>query len=219
MGETGLTLRIDGALPPSAEAVAAVNELCDRVEDGAGGPVVLEVSGTPLPGWTEGLVVGLVGKWERALRRLERLPAVTVAVAAGEVGGIALDALLAADHRIAAASARLVPQTADGGVWPGMGLYRLARRGEHAVIRRALLFGTAVEASEALAAGLLDELTDDAAGAVARIAELTAPLPGADLAVRRQLMLDALATGYEEALGAHLAACDRLLRRTADTRS
>ncbi|SDT44063.1 (3,5-dihydroxycyclohex-3-enyl)acetyl-CoA dehydratase subunit B [Streptomyces sp. TLI_053] len=219
MGDTGLTLRIDGALPPSAEAVAAVNELCDRVEDGVGGPVVLEVSGTPLPGWTEGLVVGLVGKWERALRRLERLPAVTVAVAAGEVGGIALDALLAADHRIAGASARLVPQSADGGVWPGMGLYRLARRGESAVIRRALLFGTAVEASEALAAGLLDELTDDAAGAVARIAGLTAALPGNDLAVRRQLMLDALATGYEEALGAHLAACDRLLRRTADTRS
>ncbi|MFJ7280380.1 enoyl-CoA-hydratase DpgB [Kitasatospora sp. NPDC098663] len=217
MGDTGLRLRIDGALAPSAEGVAALNELCDRAEDGgAGGPVVLEVSGTPKPGWTEGLTVGLVGKWERVLRRLERLPAVTVAVASGEVGGIALEALLATDHRVAEPSARLVPQAADGGVWPGMGMYRLARRGENAVTRRALLFGTAVEAAEALAIQLVDELTDDPAGAVARLAERTAQLPGADLAIRRRLMFDALTTSFEEALGAHLAACDRLLRRTAD---
>ena len=36
---------------------------------------------------------------------------------------------------------------------------------------------------------------------------------GAEHAIRRQLLLEAATTSYEDALGAHLAACDRELRR------
>ncbi|MEK8174877.1 hypothetical protein NKH77_54940 [Streptomyces sp. M19] len=43
-----------------------------------------------------------------------------------------------------------------------------------------------------------------------------------ELAVRRQLLLEAASVEYDEALGVHLAACDRELRRlrgnTADAR-
>ena len=35
---------------------------------------------------------------------------------------------------------------------------------------------------------------------------------GRELAIRRRLLLDATTTSYEDALGAHLAACDRAVR-------
>ncbi|KOG89867.1 enoyl-CoA hydratase, partial [Streptomyces varsoviensis] len=44
-------------------------------------------------------------------------------------------------------------------------------------------------------------------------------LSGKDLAIRRQLLLDARTTSFEDALGPHLAACDRLLRGTAQEAS
>ncbi len=95
-----------------------------------------------------------------------------------------------------------------------MALYRLARHGAGAApIRRALLVGDPVTAADALALHLVDEVTGDPAAALARAAERAAAFYP-DLAIRRQLMFDAATTGFEEALGAHLAACDRELRRT-----
>ena len=102
---------------------------------------------------------------------------------------------------------------ADGATWPGMALHRLAQQtAGTAAIRRAVLFGTPLDAAQALALHLVDEVTDDAASSVA--AELTAVFAGSELAIRRQLLLDGRTAPFEEALGAHLAACDRALRRT-----
>jgi len=218
-GAPDVTLSIDGAQPLSAALVEAVARTCDRVEGVEGARLVLRVSGVPAPGWTEGLTVGLVSKWERALRRLERLPAVTVAVADGDCGGAALDALLAADFRIATTTARLVvPVTSAGstGTWPGMALYRLVHQGSNsAAVRRAVLFGEPVDAFRARSLQLVDEVTDDVDGALAAVAALSRTLTGNELAIRRQLMFDALTTSFEEALGVHLAACDRVLRQAA----
>ncbi|RKT19027.1 (3,5-dihydroxycyclohex-3-enyl)acetyl-CoA dehydratase subunit B [Streptomyces sp. 1114.5] len=223
-----VTLAIDGTQPLSAASVAAVAQACDRVQHGPGARLVLRVAGTPGPGWTDGLTVGLVSKWERGLRLLERLPALTVAVADGDCGGTALDALLAADYRIATTTARLVmPVTTGGasGTWPGMALYRLARQGAGvATVRRALLFGEPIDAFRARSVQLVDEVSDDVPGALsAALGRLGAStgtpagrLCGAELAIRRQLMFDAGTVSFEEALGVHLAACDRVLRRTAD---
>ncbi|NVI90859.1 enoyl-CoA-hydratase DpgB, partial [Actinomadura sp. BRA 177] len=123
-------LTIDGREPLTPEAVAAVTAICDAVEDGAGdGLVVVRASGAPGDRAPDGLTVGLVSKWERALRRLERLPALTIAVLDGDCGGPALDALLATDHRIATPAVRLVPPVRAGAAWPGLALYRLARHG------------------------------------------------------------------------------------------
>lgn len=207
-------LRIDGAEPLSAGLVDRVASACDAVEGGGG--VLLEVSGAPSAPWSHGLTVGLVNKWERALRRLERSPAVTVAVADGDCGGPALDALLAADYRVATASVRLVPPVRNGVVWPGMALFRLAQHGTNAAaIRRAALLGRPIDAADALALHLVHELAADLPEARATAAGLAATAPCADLAIRRQLLFDASYTGFEEALGVHLAACDRVLRRGA----
>ncbi|MGW7069881.1 enoyl-CoA-hydratase DpgB [Streptomyces sp. NPDC054855] len=210
-------LRVDGGRPPTSEAIAAIGAVCDRAEDAGGrSPVIVELSGTPDRGWTGELTVGLVSKWERVLRRLERLPTTTIAVADGDCGGPALDALLATDIRIATPSSRLVPAMADGATWPGMVLHRLAQQATGtAAIRHAALFGIPLDAAQALALHLIDEVTDDTAVAVAAAVERTAGFAGTELAIRRQLLLDAHTVPFEEALGAHLAACDRELRRIA----
>ncbi|WAL99392.1 enoyl-CoA-hydratase DpgB [Streptomyces sp. Je 1-369] len=213
-------LELDGSEPMSATAVKAVAALCDRTEDaaraGADVPVVaVHVTGAPDHGWAGRLDVMLVTKWERALRRLERLPVATVAVARGDCGGTALEAFLAADVRVAAPDTRLLLPRDATATWPGMAGYRLVRLAGVARIRRAFLFGRPVEAAEARDLGVVDELTDDPAAAVAAVAELVGELSGKEIAIRRQLMFDAATTGFEDALGAHLAACDRALRQGA----
>jgi isomerase DpgB len=221
-GIRDLTLRIDGGRALTAESVAELGALCNRAEDGdanrqgAGNLVLLLVSGVPGPGWSNDLPVALVSKWERGLRRLERLPAATVAVADGDCGGPALDALLVADYRVMPAGTRLVMPVVAGATWPGMALHRLARQAAGAALARsAILFGTPIEAADARAMGVIDDVAGNAALALEKAMEMVGAASGAELAIRRQLMLEALTTTFEDALGAHLAACDRALRSVA----
>lgn len=207
-------IRIDGGQAPSAVTVGALGAACDGAED-RGVPLVIYLSGAPRGPWAGGVDVALVSKWERGVRRLERLRATSVAVAAGDCGGSALDALLATDYRIVATSLRLLVQDVAGATWPGMALYRLTRQAGTAAIRRAALFGAPIAAAEAQALHLVDEVTDDLDGALAASAALTGALSGPEVCIRRQLMLEATATSFEDALGTHLAACDRALRRAS----
>jgi isomerase DpgB len=215
-GVDDLVLRVDGSGPASAADVDAVLRICDRAEDGYGaGVLVAYVSGVPLPGWSRTLSVGLLTKWERAVRRLERLALTTVAVATGDCGGTALDVLLAADIRIAVTGTRLAVPADGDATWPGMSLFRLARQGNAAGLRRAALLGTPIEADRAEAAGLIDVIVDEPAVVLAEVAAAASVISGRELAIRRQLLLDAGQYSFDEALGAHLAACDRALRRAA----
>lgn len=226
MADDPLTLEIDGTRPLSAASIRALQLVCDqvesRVEDQPGAPVgsdtgsgivTVYVGGAPAGAWTGGLDVALVTKWERVLRRLERLPLATVAVATGDCGGAALDAFLATDVRVATAGTRLLVARDGGATWPGMAGYRLVQQAGAARIRRAVLFGAPIDAAEALALGIVDEVAEDPAGAVTAAAELVGGLSGKELAIRRQLLFDATTTSFEDALGRHLAACDRALRR------
>jgi isomerase DpgB len=61
----------------------------------------------------------------------------------------------------------------------------------------------------------VDELTADVEGALAAVADRAGAVDGGELAIRRQLLRDATTISFEEALGGHLAACDRMLRRSA----
>ncbi|MFE5895084.1 enoyl-CoA-hydratase DpgB [Streptomyces sp. NPDC002285] len=210
-----LTLAIDGSQPLSIKTVKDLTVLCDEVEDG-GGAVTLRVTGVPGPGWADGLDVSLVTKWERVLRRLERLPAVIVAVAAGDCGGTALDAFLTADIRIATRSSRLLLPLDGEATWPGMAAFRLTRLAGAARARRAVLFGHPIQAPEALMLGIADELTETPDAAEAAAVQRGEGLSGKELALRRQLLFDAATSSFEDALGAHLAACDRALRRGAE---
>ncbi|GAA4263730.1 enoyl-CoA-hydratase DpgB [Dactylosporangium darangshiense] len=220
-GAGPLTLHVDGARALSGETVAAVAAVCGRAEDAAGtAVVVVHVSGTPTGDWAAGLSVKLVNRWEQVLRRLERVPATTIAVATGDCGGAALDALLATDHRIAAGATRLLLPMHDGLVWPGMALYRLARQAPNATaVRQAALFGAAIHVDDAFALHLVHEVTDDVDAAVASAAARAADVSGTELAIRRQLAFDAQSVGFEEALGTHLAAVDRTLRLAAGAAS
>lgn len=205
-------LEIDGSGHPTPSLVRTVEAACAEAERGG----FLAVSVTAVPdGAPAHADVALVSKWERALRRLERLPATTVSVASGPVGGIALDALLATDYRIATPGTRL--EVAPGGtpLWPGMALYRLVQQAGAAPVRRTILFGQPLTAATALALGLLDEITDDPLAALATAAASAADRSGRELAIRRRLMHDAATISFEEALGAHLAACDRTLRQNS----
>ncbi|WP_416973999.1 enoyl-CoA-hydratase DpgB [Streptomyces sp. 4F14] len=211
-----LTLTVDGREPLSAAAVKAVQDICDRAESrGDTGILTVFATGAPEGDWTGGLDVMLVSKWERALRRLERLPTAIVAVATGDCGGTALDAFLAADVRAATHDTRLLVGTDESGTWPGMAGYRLVQLAGTARIRKAVLFGQPIKGPEALRLGLVDELVHDPAAAVATVAGLAGGLSGKELAIRRQLLLDAATTPFEDALGPHLAACDRALRGVA----
>lgn len=215
MSAADLTVHVDGRQPVSAALVASLGSLCDRAEDSAGNAVVtLHVTGAPAELDADGLTVALVSKWERQLRRIERLPVATIATADGDCGGTALDALLTADYRIAARSTRLVLPVQADVAWPGMALYRLAQQAGIAAVRRTVLFGAPLTAADALAAHLVDELADDPARTLAEAAGMAGALAGAELAVRRQLLLSAPGTLFEDALGLHLAACDRTLRLT-----
>ncbi|WP_285619408.1 enoyl-CoA-hydratase DpgB [Kineosporia sp. NBRC 101677] len=209
--ETVVRLRIDGAGSPGPDALRAVEAACQQAEATPGTPIVVEVSGTPHEDWLGGLDVTAVSRWERALRRLESSVAVTLAVATGECGGIALDALLVTDYRIASAEVALCVPVGPQGPWPGMAAYRLAAQAGAGPVRSAVLFGTPIPAARALTLGLLDEVHPDPEGAVPdALSRITGF--GGEIKVRRQLMFNARTVGYDEALGSHLAACDRVLR-------
>lgn len=209
-----LVLHVDGSRPLSPSTVEALLKICDQAEDQHGsGLLIVYVSGTPQPGWTKDVSVGLLTKWERAVRRLEHLGRVTVAVAAGVCGGTAFDVLLATDVRIAITGAGFVVTQGGDATWPGMALYRLARQGTGAHLRKAALLGTSIDAETAEAAGLIDVVVEQPDETLAEIAAASATVTGTELAIRRRLMLDAPQHSFEEALGSHLAACDRALRR------
>lgn len=213
LAQAATALQIDGGRPLTVDLVAEVEAFNERVEDGHASLVVIRVGGAPTDRGLDQITVNLVRQWERALRRLERLGAATVALAEGDVGGVAMEALLATDHRIATSNVRLLLPASSEAVWPGMLLYRLANQIGVAHVRRAVLFGAPVSAGAAFDLGLVDAVVPDAEAALACVANLTATYSGTELAIRRQLMLDATTTSFEDALGTHLAACDRALRR------
>jgi isomerase DpgB len=205
------TIVVDGRRPVSQDLVNSIASACDRIEESTLGTIAVVTSGYPVdPGRVP---VALVSKWERALRRLERLHRPTVGVATGTCGGTALDALLTTDVRIATAEVRLCLPVSEGLPWPGMASFRLAQQVPLARIRSAVLFGRPIDAIEASDWGLIDLLTDDPAVAFARTVDSLGITAHGDVAVRRQLMFESLGTSFDESLGAHLAACDRELRR------
>jgi isomerase DpgB len=214
---TDVYLRIDAGAALSDALIGAVNEACDRVEDSAKNLAVLVcLDGTgdrpaaePYP---HHLGVHTVNRWERALRRLERVPALTLAVVHGACRGPALDVLLTTDYRVATPGGSLHAPVVAGAAWPGMALYRLASQLGTGRARRLGVLGMDLAAADALAWGLVDELADDTVTAARTVLTRLAGHRGTELAIRRQLLSEARSTSFEDATGSHLAACDRAIR-------
>ncbi|GAB2605840.1 enoyl-CoA-hydratase DpgB [Kribbella endophytica] len=196
------------------DLLGAVEQATATAEGGDG--VVLELHpGGGHQAWPGNVPIAAINRWERALRRLERVPAPVVAVASGTCTGPAAEVLLVADFRVVTRDFVFV-LGAEGGAWPGAVLHRLACQLGVARAKQLALWRQPLTARKAVALDLVDELADDLRLALRRAEEMlgsAAPDGGEDFAVIRRLLLDAPATSVDEALGSHLAAADRLLRR------
>lgn len=213
--ELGLLVTLDAARPLTeltATVGAACTEAADRSQKSV---VVLRLTGAPEEGraWPGSVTIGDVNRWERAVRRFEGLSAMTIAVATGPCAGPALDLLLAADYRIGGPDLLLMLPVNDGHFWPGMALYRLVQQLGVARARQIVMWGNDISVERAHELGLVDQISADVSEAVHTATVLMGRISDRELAVRRQLLLEAASVEYDDALGAHLAACDRELRR------
>jgi isomerase DpgB len=214
---TDVFIEVNSPAVLSTTLIDEINKVCDTVENAKKDVAVLlhltgEPDGPAGEPWPHDLGIHTVNKWERALRRLERVPAFTLAVVEGTCAGPALDLLLTTDHRIATPGSRLRTSLVGGSTWPGMTVYRLANQLGVSRARRLALLGTEVSAGRAVEWGLLDAVAEDARDASRLVLNSLAGVTGTELAIRRQLLTEAMSTNFEDALGSHLAACDRALR-------
>lgn len=214
-GGSPYRLCVDSGQPLTQELIASINRVCDRLEDASHNRVaVFElVGGTLKPGaWPGEVGIHTVNRWERAIRRLERLEAPTVAVVQGRCSGAALELMLAVDYRIATPTSRFEFERQSGIVWPSMTLHRLVQQTGLARARKLALFGGVLTAKEAQAFDLVDEVAEEPRETFTRILDRLATMTSTEVRIRRQLVLEAVTVSYEEAIGVHLSACDRALR-------
>jgi isomerase DpgB len=211
----GLMAELD-ASQSLVELTSVVTSICSDIESRNERSVLVVRLGATSKGcreWPGDVTIQAVNRWERAVRRLEQLPAASVAVAAGTCGGPALDLLLAFDFRIAAPDFRLMLPVSDGHFWPGMSVFRLVRHAGLARARQIVLWDTDMPLAMATELSLIDRVSDDIPEAVRTATALIGRISGREMAVRRQLLDEAGTVEYDDALGVHLAACDRELRR------
>jgi isomerase DpgB len=165
---------------------------------------------TPWPGAVD---IQDASRWERAIRRLERLSAIIITAARGCCGGAATDVFLISDFRVVTRDFSLRLPINHGQFWPGMSLYRLVHQVGIARARQIVLWGRTLDATQCLQAGLVDEVVHELDSALADLLPRIGRQPAGEVGIRRRLLLEAISSPYEDALGAHLAAADRELRR------
>ncbi|AGM07912.1 enoyl-CoA hydratase [Amycolatopsis keratiniphila] len=195
--------------------IERINTACDGAGSAGDIALVLVLGGEGTgPAWPGPVGIHAVNRWEKALRRVERLGALTVAAVSGRCVGPAVELLLTTDYRVAAPDTVLRVAADSGGAWPGMVLHRLATQIGAGRARGLALSGATVSMAKATTLGLVDDVAEDPHTHALSAVKAGGLVAGPELAVRRGLVLDAVTTSFEEALGAHLAACDRELRRT-----
>lgn len=153
-----------------------------------------------------------INRWEQAVRRMERFSKIVIVSVSGALSGPAFDVFLSADYRIATSDVAFVMPTNQAQIWPGMMIHRLVHQIGMARCRQLLIGKHDFTAEEALDLGLLDEISNDVER-IAAVASRLSSMSNKGFSIRRQLMMEAVTVSFEEALGAHLAACDRELRR------
>lgn len=202
--------RTDSFTLPAGDLASRTRMLSDFIRSQSNGLVVIDLRAAGSEHLSPGDGITDVNGWERALHLIERSPATTVALIGQRVGGCALEVGLACDFRIADPGSQVIWHN-DGAVWPSTALYRLVHLVGPAQTIRLTLLSEPLHAGAALSAGLVDVITDDPEAEVETLRTAVARLD--DLRVVRQLIAEAAHTSYDEAVGAHLAACERYLRR------
>lgn len=207
-------LRINGNESLTA-VCTSIGNLCASIEDyGQDSVAVVQIEDfQAAASWPGDITVQDANRWERAIRRLEHCSAIVITTTRGECSGATLDFLLVSDYRIAAPDLNLHFPINIGQFWPSMGIHRLVQQVGLVRARQIVLWQPSMAAEPCLLAGLVDELDEDLRAATVRMISRINGKKGSELAIRRRLLLEALSSPYEEALGTHLAACDRELRR------
>jgi isomerase DpgB len=218
MYEVSATVR--SGRPFSADVVNEIAAACDAVESAVEPAAlvlrILDVNAeadadeAPFRG-----DVHDVNRWERTLRRVERLCVPVLAIVAGTCYGLAADVLLVADHRVAGPGFRYCLGGRVGHTWPSMAVHRLGRQIGIARARPIVLFRATVGAGRAVDLGLVDEIEEDPFAAGAAVLRRWQDNYVPDIAVYRMLLLESNDLTGDAALGSHLAASDRWLRRHA----
>jgi isomerase DpgB len=127
--------------------------------------------------------------------------------------GAMLDILLTTDYRIAFSHSQMGLAKMGDSIWPGMVVHRLTTQLGVANARSLVLFGSHVNAERARELGLINAITSDSLSSSQSFVQSLNFAHIQDIAMRRSLLFEAPASTYEDALGTHLAACDRALRR------
>ncbi len=200
---------------PLSELTTQLNNLCVEAERQISQVVVLYLNGET-NNHTEPfgeICVQQISRWEKAVRRLEKTASIVMVIAIGIIDGWLLDILLASDYRIAFSNSKLCFSVNHGQVWPGMAIHRLVNQVGVALARKMIICGQEVQGKKALDMGLVDDLTDDIIKSVQKTLSKLRAISHADVSILRQLLLEAPAVTFEEALGTHLATCDREIRR------
>lgn len=216
-------IALDLGMPLSRELVSKIAALCDEGEDADSNTILcIHLNGSRsaearLADAPHAVDVGLVNHWERALRRLERLPIVTMSVASGEISGAGLELLLCTDYRLVGEGTHLRLAQPGQRPLPGMLLHRLSNQCGVALTRRMALFDRRLDSQEAQRHGLVDEVCGNLGVAVRAALEGLRQRDLAHASLQRRLILEAPSVSYEDALGSHLAACDRVLRKSNRT--
>ena len=209
-------IELDGAGPLSGDLTRQLEGTLDRAEDlGTSAVMVVHVLGHLNPGslrpWPGQSDIQAVTKWERLLRRIERAQSATVVLVEHACSALALELLLVADRRLATRSFSMQYAATGANPWPSMALYRLTRQIGESQARKFLLESSRVAPQQALDLRIIDEVIEHAVQGE----DILGYAPPQDFPIRRRLMQDSLFTSFDDALGAHLAACDRALRRSS----
>ncbi|AUJ12667.1 enoyl-CoA hydratase [Xanthomonas oryzae pv. oryzae] len=210
-------LKIDAASALSDDQIQRLTRACDAVEDASAPAVlILHLRGTTAPSaaarWPGTVSLDLVGRWEKAMRRFERLQGLSLAWIEDTCSAGMLDLLLATDQRIATPTASICMHSGEA-AWPGMAMRRMSTRLGMGAARAVFLFEMQLSSARMAQLGVVDQLSDDVQGAIAAWLATLADVDVQVLPSRRLLLLEGAAHSYEQALGQHLAACDVELRR------
>jgi isomerase DpgB len=213
--DLGIAVRVDGSAP-LPQITSELEALCERAEDNGDGTVLILRMSDAAPadrGWPTRADLRAVNRWERVLRRLRRVPTATVWAADGTCAGASLDLLLATDFHVCTPDMRLLLPVNDGQFWPGTAIHALSQLIGLAKARQIVLWGEDLSASRAQELGLVDRIEASLDQALYQAAVLLGRVADAELAVRRALLNEAMSSSFDDALGVHLAACDRELLR------
>lgn len=211
-----VTIEINGGEKLSHALIERLNTAIDRAEDlDASALLFICIRGggvKELLSWPGEVNLRAVTHWERTLRRLERTESLTAVYAASNCSALALEILTVVDHRISSSDFVLWLRVTGQPIWPGMVLYRLIRQIGEARTKQLFLESSPIAAEGCRARDIIDNINDSMEEVSLDMVTLATDSVADDFAIRRRLMQDSYATTYEDALGAHLAACDRTCR-------